>query len=538
MVFYITAIILGLCLSAMAMGIFITMKIFKIPDITTDGSYTLGAVITALLLTQHLPAYIIIPCVMLAGAAAGSCTGLIHTKLEIDALLSGILVMTGLYSINLLLLGRSNVPLLDITSIFSFIHIFSNPVLNDAITGGCFIAVIALILAYVLKTDFGIAMRATGSNASMVRALGINNNLMKITGLALANSLTALSGYLVAQYQNFTDINMGIGIVITGLGSVLIGDTIIKWWNIRSIGLQLTVILAGSIIFQLVLAFTLAIGVNPNLLKLVTAVIVLLIVSIPKWRAGRGRMITVENIHKVYNKHTANEVVALKNVSLQIDKNQYVVIVGANGSGKTTLLNIIAGAEKCTTGSIRFNDEDVTNLPDFQRSRWVARVFQNPLMGTAADLSILDNFRLAAIRTGNKRLRIGVNAAFRKTVRDKIASLNMGLENKVEQNMGTLSGGQRQALTLLMSVMDHTEILLLDEPTAALDPRSAATVLQLANSLIEQYHLTAILITHSLKDAHQHGNRLIQMNEGTVLRDLDVQQKASIKPEELFKWFE
>lgn len=249
-------------------------------------------------------------------------------------------------------------------------------------------------------------------------------------------------------------------------------------------------------------------------------------------------MIAVENVHKVYNKHMANEVIALKDVSLRIEKGQYVVIVGANGSGKTTLLNIIAGAEKCTSGSIRFNNEDVTNLPDFHRSRWVARVFQNPLVGTAADLSILDNFRLAAIRTGSKKLRIGVNDAFRKTVRDKIATLNMGLENKIEQTMGTLSGGQRQALTLLMSVMDHTEILLLDEPTAALDPRSATTVLQLADNLIQQYHLTAIFITHSLKDAHQHGNRLIQMNEGSVLRDLNMEQKASIKLEELFKWFE
>jgi putative ABC transport system permease protein len=131
-------------------------------------------------------------------------------------------------------------------------------------------------------------MRATGSNANMARALGINNNRMKITGLAIANSLTALSGYLVAQYQNFTDINMGIGIVITGLGSVLIGDTLIKWFNIRSIALQLAVVLAGSIIFQLVLAFTLAIGVNPNLLKLVTAVMVLLIVSIPRIKAIKG----------------------------------------------------------------------------------------------------------------------------------------------------------------------------------------------------------------------------------------------------------
>jgi putative ABC transport system permease protein len=284
MEFYLTAIMLGLCLSSMSLGIFITMKIFSIPDITTDGSYTLGAVITAVLLTAHWPATAIIPVVMLAGAGAGSITGIIHTRLKIEALLAGILVMTGLYSVNLTILGRSNLPLLNVSTIFSSVHVFSNPVYNDALMGLIFIIVIAAILGYVLKTDFGIAMRATGNSASMTRALGINNNAMKIIGLAIANALTALSGYLVAQYQNFTDINMGIGIVITGLGSVLIGDALIKWWNIRSIVWQLAVVLGGSIIFQLVLAFTLSIGIDPNMLKLVTAVFVLLIVSIPMIR--------------------------------------------------------------------------------------------------------------------------------------------------------------------------------------------------------------------------------------------------------------
>jgi putative ABC transport system permease protein len=144
--------------------------------------------------------------------------------------------------------------------------------------------VLSATLGYLLKTDFGIAMRAVGNSASMTRALGINNDVMKITGLAMANALTALSGYLVAQYQNFTDINMGIGIVITGLGSVLIGDALIKWWSIQSIVAQLLTVLAGSIVFQLVLAFTLSVGVDPNLLKLVTSVMVLLIVSIPRLR--------------------------------------------------------------------------------------------------------------------------------------------------------------------------------------------------------------------------------------------------------------
>lgn len=282
MEFYITAIVLGLCLCAMALGIFISMKIFNIPDITTDGSYTLGAVITATLFMHHWPALTMIPVVMLGGAIAGALTGLIHTRLKIDALLAGILVMTGLYSVNLTILGRSNVPLINVSTLFSSVNVFSNPTYNDILTVILFIAVISAIIVYILLSDFGIAMRATGNSISMTRALGINDNAMKITGLAIANSLTALSGYLVAQYQNFTDINMGIGIVITGLGSVLIGDALIKWWKISGITWQIPVVLLGSVTFQVVLAFTLSIGVDPNLLKLVTAVFVLLIVSIPR----------------------------------------------------------------------------------------------------------------------------------------------------------------------------------------------------------------------------------------------------------------
>lgn len=249
-------------------------------------------------------------------------------------------------------------------------------------------------------------------------------------------------------------------------------------------------------------------------------------------------MISLQHIEKTYNRGTANQVDALKGISLSIADGEYLILIGSNGSGKTTLLNVIAGAEMCSAGKVLFDSRDVTSLPDYRRSQWVARVFQNPLMGTAPDLSILDNFRLAAIRTTGKGLRIGVNSQFRKQVQDKIATLGMGLENKVEQAMGSLSGGQRQALTLLMSVMDSTRILLLDEPTAALDPRSAATILQLADSLVKQYKLTAILITHNLKDAHQYGNRLIQMHEGKVLRDLGATEKAQLELKAMFSWFE
>ncbi len=279
--FYLSALQLALCLGPMALGIYISMKVFNIPDITTDGSYTLGAVVTAILLTGHWPLYAILPVCILSGALAGICTGLIHTKLKIDALLAGILVMTGLYSINLILLGRSNVPLINLPGIFS-ISIFSNDTYNQLLVAVIIVLILSVLLRYVLKTDFGIAMRATGNNPVMTQSLGINNDRIKILGLALANGLTALSGFLVAQYQNFTDVNMGIGIVITGLGSVLIADALREWMQVRHIGLQIVLVLAGSIIFQAVLACTLALGIDPNLLKFVTAVFVLLIVAIPR----------------------------------------------------------------------------------------------------------------------------------------------------------------------------------------------------------------------------------------------------------------
>ncbi|HEY4198572.1 MAG TPA: ABC transporter permease [Mucilaginibacter sp.] len=280
--FYLTALIQGLCFSGIALGIYISMKIFNIPDITTDGSYTLGAVVTAKMLTHGQPLYLVLPAVIAAGALAGALTGLIHTKLKINALLAGILVMTALYSINLTLLGRSNIPLINTSSIFALINISADPNQNTFWILLVFVVLITLLIGYLLKTDFGIAMRATGNSESMIRSLGVNTDRMKITGLALANALTALSGFLITQFQGFADINMGIGIVIVGLGSVIIAETLINWFRITSVWLTLVLVLSGAIIFQFVLAFTLNIGVNPNLLKVVTAIFVLLIVSLPR----------------------------------------------------------------------------------------------------------------------------------------------------------------------------------------------------------------------------------------------------------------
>jgi putative ABC transport system ATP-binding protein len=195
------------------------------------------------------------------------------------------------------------------------------------------------------------------------------------------------------------------------------------------------------------------------------------------------------------------------------------------------------GTTTPTHGNVIVNDNDITALPEYKRSKWISMVFQNPAHGTAPELSILENFRLASLRAGKKKLSIGINDEFRKTVEEKVASLGMGLEKKLEQPMGSLSGGQRQALTLLMGVMDKTDILLMDEPTAALDPKSSQVVMQLADKINKELGITIVLVTHSMKDALQYGNRLLMFHGGTILRDINGKDKAQLHLSSLQEWF-
>ncbi len=285
MSFYLSAIILGLGFASLAMGIFISMRIFNIPDTTTDGSFTLGGVVAAVLISDGYTPLFALPIAFFAGAAAGAITGFIHTRLKVNALLAGILVMTALYSINLAIMGRSNLPLINYPSIFSSSSFSDSLAIQQFIILTLIILVIFSALIWLLKTDFGLAMRATGNNEKMIRALGVNTDAMKIFGIALANGLTAISGYLITQIQGFADINMGIGVVIIGLGSVMIGQILFSRKGNERLLIQLTGVIIGSIVFRMILAFALSIGIDAIYLKLVVAVFVLIVVSIPNLKS-------------------------------------------------------------------------------------------------------------------------------------------------------------------------------------------------------------------------------------------------------------
>ena len=286
----------GLILSLLAIGVFISFKIFNFADITAEGSITLGAAISAVMIVSGFNPFVTMIAALFAGFAAGATTGILHTKFKINRLLSGILVMTSIYSINLHIMGKSNVPLISEKTFGTYIENISANLFGAGAVFNFFswavsykdfsiflfiflIIVISGIKVYLFfKTDFGTAMRAAGSNPQMIKALGVDTDLMLILGLALANGLIALSGAIFAQYQGFTDVQMGIGMMVIGLASIIIGETLILD---KSFGFMIAGAVAGSVLFRLIIAIALRAGMNPNDLKLVTAVFVFIALVLP-----------------------------------------------------------------------------------------------------------------------------------------------------------------------------------------------------------------------------------------------------------------
>ena len=249
-------------------------------------------------------------------------------------------------------------------------------------------------------------------------------------------------------------------------------------------------------------------------------------------------MLQIDHISKTFHSGTENEVRALRDVSLAVPEGSFLIVLGTNGSGKSTLLNAVAGTFRVDTGKIALAGQDITAWPEHRRARLVGRVFQDPFRGTAPTMSIAENLMLASRRGRRRGLRLAVTHRSLSDLRDRIRPLNMGLEDRLHNPIGSLSGGQRQALTLLMASWIKPELLLLDEHTAALDPKTADQVIRLTHDIIERDKLTTLMVTHSMQQAVHLGERIVMMHKGRILHDLHSNVRARLRPEDLLRRFE
>ena len=249
-------------------------------------------------------------------------------------------------------------------------------------------------------------------------------------------------------------------------------------------------------------------------------------------------MLDVKDIKKTFNKGTVNEKKALQGLSLHLNDGDFVTVIGGNGAGKSTMLNAIAGVWPVDSGTITIDDIDVTKQPEYKRAKYIGRVFQDPMMGTASNMQIEENLAIASRRGKFPGLSWSSKASQREKFREMLAELDLGLEDRLTSKVGLLSGGQRQAVTLLMATLNNPKVLLLDEHTAALDPKTAAKVLALTEKIVTREHLTTLMITHNMRDALRYGNRLIMLYNGRIIIDISGQEKQSLDVSDLLKMFE
>ena len=248
-------------------------------------------------------------------------------------------------------------------------------------------------------------------------------------------------------------------------------------------------------------------------------------------------MLDLQNISKTFNPGTINEKKALNGLNLHLKPGDFVTVIGGNGAGKSTMLNAVAGVWPVDEGRILLDGQDITALPEHKRAHLIGRVFQDPMMGTAPNMQLEENLALAARRGQKRGLKWGVTNAEREEYHERLKILGLGLEDRLTSKVGLLSGGQRQEVTLLMAVLREPKLLLLDEHTAALDPGTAAKVLELSDQIVQDHKLTTLMITHNMKDAIRHGNRLIMMNEGHIILDIEGEEKKKLTKQQLIDLF-
>ena len=545
-----TALELGFLYALVAMALFLSYRILDIADLTTDGCFVLGAAVSVTVTAAGHPVLAIFVA-MLAGACAGFVTAFLQTKLGVPSILAGIVTNTGLYTVNLMAMGwKSNQSLLGGKTIFTM--------LRETGIGGewyelllaAFVTLLAgLLLVLFLGTRMGLSIRATGDNPDMVRASSLNPSFTITVGLCLANMLTALSGAIVGQYQKTVDINSGTGIVVIGLACLIIGETLL---GRRSVKKGVIAAILGSIVYRFIYAIVFYTKIVPvECLKLLTAIIVALAIAAPSIQSGRHsrsakcppeirrayKMLDIQNLSKTFNPGTVNEKKALSSLSLHLDEGDFVTIVGSNGAGKSTLFNAIAGSFYADEGSISLAGKDITFMPEHERSRRIGRLFQDPLRGTAPSMTIEENLALAYLRAAHGNPFSRISKKDKEFFAEQLKQLGMGLEDRMKNPVGLLSGGQRQALTLLMATMVPPQLLLLDEHTAALDPATAEKVLELTRRVVAESHITCLMVTHNMHQALELGNRTLMMADGHIVLDVAGSERAGMGVDDLIARF-